>query len=65
MRSFLLAAVLVLGVATLARASDPTESLPGIVDMTPENAASILSGKKLVLAEFYAPCEYGRTGRAR
>ena len=64
MRSFLLAAALVLGVATLAHAGDPVESLPGIIDLTPDNAATLLNGKKHVLAEFYAPCKWPelRTG---
>jgi protein disulfide-isomerase A6 len=35
--------------------ADPTESLPGVVDLTPENFDSHVNGGKHVLAEFYAP----------
>jgi len=36
-------------------ADDPTVSLPGVVDLTPENFDQIVNGGKHALVEFYAP----------
>ncbi|KAF8070926.1 PDIL2-2 [Scenedesmus sp. PABB004] len=38
-----------------AAASDPTESLPGVHDLTPDTFDKIVNGAKHVLVEFYAP----------
>ncbi|MEW5312350.1 MAG: hypothetical protein WDW38_003991 [Sanguina aurantia] len=34
---------------------DPTVTIPGVMDLTPENFDSIVNGGKAVLVEFYAP----------
>mmetsp|Transcript_27918 Transcript_27918/g.61277 ORF Transcript_27918/g.61277 Transcript_27918/m.61277 type:complete len:250 (-) Transcript_27918:220-969(-) len=55
-RSAILLAFVLLGAAHLTLASeDPTESLPGVQDLTPDNFDKIVNGAKAVLIEFYAP----------
>jgi len=55
-RSAALVAVLLLGYAAFIQASgDPTESLPGVQDLTPDNFDKIVNGAKAALVEFYAP----------
>lgn len=67
---FALALCAVLAVA--AGADDPSVSLEGVVDLTPENIDSIVNGAKHVLVEFYAPwcghckrmtADYGKVGQ--
>lgn len=41
--------------AIVVRADDPTESLPGVHDLTPDNFDKIVNGGKHALVEFYAP----------
>jgi protein disulfide-isomerase-like protein len=53
MRTFLLTAFALL--ATSVIAEDPTDSLPGVVDLTPENFDKHVNGGKHALVEFYAP----------
>lgn len=38
-----------------AAAEDPSVSLPGVVDLTPDNFDALVGGQKSALVEFYAP----------
>lgn len=52
----LLALFAVVGVISAVYASDdPTGSLPGVEDLTPDNFDKLVNGAKHVLVEFYAP----------
>jgi protein disulfide-isomerase A6 len=39
----------------LASAQDPGVSIPGVIDVTPDNVKQVFNGMKLTMAEFYAP----------
>merc|ERR1712072_43823 len=41
--------------AQLASAQDPGVSIPGVIDVTPDNMKQVFNGMKLTMAEFYAP----------
>merc|ERR1739848_881478 len=41
--------------APLAAAQDPSQSIPGVIDLTPDNVRDVLNGMKITMAEFYAP----------
>lgn len=47
--------LLALAFTVVLAGDDPTEGLPGVVDLTPDNFDKIVNGGKHVLAEFYAP----------
>ncbi|KAK9868741.1 hypothetical protein WJX84_002525 [Apatococcus fuscideae] len=50
------APLVVLSLGLLQQASaDPTESLPGVYDLTPENFDKHITGAKDAIVEFYAP----------
>merc|ERR1711904_10756 len=56
--SALLCAVAVIFAVTsapLAAAQDPSQSIPGVIDLTPDNVRDVLNGMKITMAEFYAP----------
>jgi protein disulfide-isomerase A6 len=55
MKAFFYTACAVLAIALANAAGDPTASLPGVVDLTPDNFNSIVNGNKHALVEFYAP----------
>jgi protein disulfide-isomerase A6 len=54
MKAFLVA-LAVSALAYLAVADDPTVTLPGVSDLTPDNFDKIVKGDKHALVEFYAP----------
>merc|ERR1712010_313854 len=41
--------------ANLAWAQDPSEPIPGVIDLDPTNVKEVLNGMKITIAEFYAP----------
>lgn len=47
-------AVLAVVIAPVA-AQDPSVSIPGVIDVTPDNVKQVLNGMKITMAEFYAP----------
>lgn len=47
--------VVLLGLYAVKAQENPTDSFPGVVDLTPDNFASIIDGSKDVFVEFYAP----------
>jgi len=36
-------------------AQDPSVSIPGVIDLNPDNVKEVLNGMKITMAEFYAP----------
>ncbi|KAJ9528075.1 hypothetical protein QJQ45_005735 [Haematococcus lacustris] len=54
-RIALLAVVCLASIALAFAAEDPTQSLPGVQDLTPANFKSVVNGAKHVLVEYYAP----------
>merc|ERR1711934_543784 len=36
-------------------AQDPSEPIPGVIDLDPTNVKEVLNGMKITIAEFYAP----------
>lgn len=48
-------ALALVALCAVARANDPTEALPGVKDLTPDNFDKIVDGSKAALIEFYAP----------
>ncbi len=54
--TFAVAAALL--VAGCMAADDPTQSLPGVIDLTPDNFDEYVNGGKHALVEFYAPWWY-------
>jgi len=55
LRAFGLILALGLISAQLVSAQDPSVSIPGVIDVTPDNVKQVLNGMKLTIAEFYAP----------
>ncbi|KAG2501842.1 hypothetical protein HYH03_000340 [Edaphochlamys debaryana] len=55
MRAALILALGFVALAAVSASDDPTESLAGVVDLTPENFDKYVNGAKHVLVEFYAP----------
>eukprot|EP00882_Tetradesmus_deserticola_P000542 GHRQ01000595.1.p1 GENE.GHRQ01000595.1~~GHRQ01000595.1.p1 ORF type:complete len:263 (+),score=117.57 GHRQ01000595.1:130-918(+) len=51
----LVVAALAALVAVVSASGDPTESLPGVHDLTPDNFDKLVNGAKHALVEFYAP----------
>ncbi|WIA31657.1 hypothetical protein OEZ86_002576 [Tetradesmus obliquus] len=51
----LVVAALAALVAVVSASGDPTESLPGVQDLTPDNFDKFVNGAKHALVEFYAP----------
>jgi len=41
--------------ANLAWAQDPSQPIPGVIDLDPTNVKEVLNGMKITIAEFYAP----------
>eukprot|EP00879_Flechtneria_rotunda_P001267 GHRR01001414.1.p1 GENE.GHRR01001414.1~~GHRR01001414.1.p1 ORF type:complete len:273 (+),score=98.07 GHRR01001414.1:54-872(+) len=54
MRLLAISALLALGVCIVV-AEDPTQSLPGVLDLTPDTFDKHVNGAKHALVEFYAP----------
>ncbi|KAJ9528283.1 hypothetical protein QJQ45_014264 [Haematococcus lacustris] len=54
-RIALLAVACLASIALAFAAEDPTQSLPGVQDLTPANFKSVVNGAKHVLVEYYAP----------
>eukprot|EP00775_Hariotina_reticulata_P006246 gene6246-6482_t len=56
MKAFVvLALCLAVGVCMVSAAGDPTEKLPGVFDLTPDDFDKHVNGAKHALVEFYAP----------
>merc|ERR1711907_427062 len=36
-------------------AQDPSQAIPGVIDLDPSNVKDVLNGMKITIAEFYAP----------
>lgn len=56
--AFVALAVLLFAGCMPVTADDPTESLPGVIDLTPDNFDEYVNGGKHALVEFYAPWWY-------